>query len=216
MKKLTLLIILCFTSELFAYDYPTSNTPQSNPVVAYEGKICDNSEVMVPIPSKDRIYNKTGIQCVWATLETLGKYAGEKKLFDLTSQKDCQQFGSPKSVYAKLKKLNVKFEQTTEFERTLIIKSVVRERRGCLFSVKNHVMTLVHYDEANGIVKYINNSDSELKIREWTLEEFNKRWDGWICVIYADRDIIPIKYIPVIDRNGRQNKYSDEYILQPK
>ena len=82
-------------------------------------------------------------------------------------------------------------------------------------------MTLVHYDEQKQIVKYINNSDSSLKIRTWTMDEFNRRWEGWICVVYADKDIIPQKYgpripaFPVIDRNGPQGVYKKDYILQP-
>lgn len=206
------------TTELFSAEfYPNVNLPyQSNPVVAYEGHPSDDSEIMVPIPKKDRVFNSTGIQCVWATLETLGRYAQCDKLKNLTSLADCKSYAKPDSVSKKLKQLNVKFEQTSNFNRSLILKSVVKERRGCLFSVPNHVMTLVHYDEKNGTVKYINNSDASLEIRTWSMAEFNKRWDGWICVIYADQDIIPIKYIPIIDRNGPQNNFSCEYILQPK
>ena len=81
-------------------------------------------------------------------------------------------------------------------------------------------MVLVHYDEEKGIVKYINNSDRSLKIRTWTIKEFNQRWDGWICVIYGDEDIVPKKYtksypIPIIDRNEKQGNYERFYILQP-
>jgi hypothetical protein len=54
------------------------------------------------------------------------------------------------------------------------------------------------------------------------MNEFNKYWDGWILVIYADKDIVPLKYndfkinIPVIDRNNKQGEYLKEYIIQPK
>jgi hypothetical protein len=98
----------------------------------------------------------------------------------------------------------------------------VKERRGVLLGVPGHAMVLVHYDEEKGIVKYINNSDDELKVRTWTMEEFNKRWDGWICIVYADNDIIPFKYappaslLPIMDRNNPQGTYPKDYILIPK
>lgn len=238
MKKLLAIlicavVILCsvaFTLPLStmrgqsANQYPNPNVPvQINPVAEYEGEADEDlTDVMVPIPMKDRVFNKTGIQCVWCSLETIGRYAEEKKLINLTDLADCKSYASPSSAAVKLRQLKVTYEQTTsKSDRSLIIKSVVKERRGCLFAVPGHAMTLVHYDEQKGIVKYINNSDSTLKIRTWTMDEFNRRWDGWICAIYADNDIVPQKYqpktpeIPVIDRNGPQGVYSKDYILQP-
>lgn len=194
-----------------------------NPVATYEGEPDENlSDVMVPIPMEDRVFNKTGIQCVWCSLETIGRFAKEKKLVDLTELSDCKSYASPSSAARKLKELGVRYEQTTSTsDRSLILKSVVQERRGCLFSIPGHAMTLVHYDENKGIVKYINNSDSTLQIRTWTMSEFNRRWDGWVCVIYADHDIIPDKYkpkvpnLPITDRNGPQGEYSTDYIFFP-
>ena len=176
---------------------------------------------MVPIPLEDRVFNKTGIQCVWATIESLGRYGGEPKLIGLTEHPDCKGYASPSSLAIKLKKLNVKFEQTTSrSNRNLIIKSVVKERRGCLFAIPGHAMTLVHYDEKEGIVKYINNSDKNLKVRTWTMKEFDQRWDGWVCVIYPDIDLMYRKYnniytIPIIDRCGPQGTYEEGYVLLP-
>ena len=203
--------------------YPTSDKLiQINPVAGYEGEVDEDlTEVMVPIPMKDRVFNKTTIQCVWCSLETCGRYAEEPKLINMTELADCKGIASPDDVSAKLKQLRVKYEQTIDkSDRSLIIKSVVKERRGCLFSIKGHAMTLVHYDEQKGIVKYINNSDRSLAIRTWTMDEFNRRWNGWICAIYADDDIVSLKYspateIPIIDRNGKQGFYPKDYILLP-
>ena len=198
-------------------------TVQVNPVAEYEGEEDEDlTNVMVPIPMEDRVFNRTGIQCVWCSLETCGRYAEESKLINLTDLADCKSYSSPGNVAFKMKQLKVKYEQTTsKMDRSLIIKSVVNERRGCLFAIPGHAMTLVHYDEQKGIVKYINNSDRTLKIRTWTMEEFNRRWDGWVCVVYADNDIVPQKYvttteIPIVDRNGSQGIYSKDYVLLPK
>lgn len=221
MRTLAFYLIILFS---FGASYPNYITthPVNNPVASYEGYVDEDlTEVMVPIPMKDRVYNKTGIQCVWASTECIGRYAEEPKLVNLTNYEDCKSYASPSSLAAKLKKLNVKFEQTTSrSDRSLIIKSIVKERRGCLFAVPGHAMTLVHYDETKGIVKYINNSDISLKIRTWTMKEFNQRWDGWICAIYADNDIVSRKYtktypIPIIDKIDSQGTYNKEYVLQP-
>lgn len=195
----------------------------TNPIAAFDGSVDDDlSDVMVPIPMKDRVFNKTGIQCVWASTEALGRYAEEPKLINLTDDPECKSYAGPSSLARKLKERGVKFDQTTSTnDRSLIIKSVVKDRRGCLFSVPGHAMVLVHYDEEKGIVKYFNNSDRSLAIRTWTMAEFNRRWDGWIAVIYADNDIISQKYspklkqLPIIDRNTAQGAYDQDYILQP-
>lgn len=222
-KLVSYVLILCsFGFSSPDTIYPCINSKDINPVASYEGYVDEDlSNVMVPIPMKDRVYNKTGIQCVWASTECLGRYAEEPKLINMTNDSECQGYASPNSLFNKLKKMNVKFEQTTSrSDRSLIIKAVVKERRGCLFAVPGHAMVLVHYDEEKGIVKYINNSDRSLKIRTWTIKEFNQRWDGWICVIYGDKDIVPKKYtksypIPIIDRNEKQGNYERGYILQP-
>jgi len=195
----------------------------TNPIAAIEGAIDDDlSDVMVPVPMKDRVFNKTGIQCVWASTELLGRYAEEPKLIGLTNDPECKSYANTYSFARKMKQLNVRFETTTDpSDRSLIIKSVVKDRRGCLFCIPGHAMVLVHYDEKKGIVKYINNSDRSLAIRTWTMAEFNRHFDGWVSAIYADNDIIPQKYapkipnLPIIDRSQEQQVYDKEYILQP-
>jgi hypothetical protein len=224
MKTLVLAVFIFITASSYLAAeqvYPSVFSLQ-NPIEAYEGSPDEDlSDVMVPVPIEDRVYNRTGIQCVWCSVECLGRYANEPKLIGLTDQRDCKSYASPSSLAAKLNSLNVKYEQTTSrSDKSLLIKSVVKERRGCLFAVPGHAMTLVHYDELKGIVKYINNSDKSLKVRTWSIKEFNQRWDGWICAIYADNDIVPRKYtktypLPIIDRNQIQGNYNKDYILQP-
>lgn len=172
--------------------------------------------VMVPIPHEDRVFNETGIQCVWAAIECLGNFAEEPKLFKLTDDVECKSYANPNSLAKKLKKLNVKFEQTLDkSDKSLIIKSVVREKRGCLFGITGHAMVLIHYDEANRFVKYINNSDKSLKVRFWSMDEFENRWDGWVCAVYPDKDKFEIQLIPIIDKTTSQGYYNDFYILKP-
>lgn len=205
--------------------YPSVDTAP-NPCYSFEGQPDDEAELkntQVPIPMKDRVYNRTGIQCVWCSLECLGRWAEEQKLFNLTDLPDCKSYSSPNSAARKLNQIKVRFVQTTDKAkgREMIRKAVVEERRGVLFSIPGHAMNLVHYDEKNKIVKYINNSDKTLKIRTWTMEEFERRWEGWVCVIYADQDIIQYKFtppahlLPVIDRTTNEKLDPKKIILLP-
>lgn len=214
-------LLLCLTTIVKA---PHANVVAKtiNPVANFEGYEDDDfSNVMVPIPMKDRVYNKTGIQCVWASLECIGRYAEEKKLINLTNDPECQSYSSPSGAARKLKQLQVKFEQTVNNnDKSLIQKAVVKEKRGVLFGIPGHAMVMVHYDEAKGIMKYINNSDKDLKVRTWTISEFNRRWDGWICAVYADEDRIPYKWlasrIKVIDMEDLNFVAPKNYILLPR
>jgi hypothetical protein len=210
--------------------YPDPEQPHvPNPVAAYEGTPDDEEELkncQVPIPMKDRVFNRTGIQCVWCSIECLGRWAEEKKLVGppcMTDWPDCKSYSGPGSAGSKLREIKVRFEQVTDKTkgRELIRRCVVQERRGVLFSVPGHAMNLVHYDEQNKIVKYINNSDKTLKVRTWTMDEFEKRWEGWVLAIYADNDIIPFKFtppaclIPIVDRMGNGVFDPKQYILIP-
>ena len=229
------IIVLCLSASaqpLFPKNVPASERQypnvylavDTNPIVTFEGEVDDDLlNVMVPVPMRDRVFNKTGIQCVWASTELLGRYAEEPKLINLTNDSDCKSYATPSSFHRKMKQIGVRCETTTDpKDRSLIIKGVVKERRGAIFCVPGHAMVMVHYDEEKGIVKYINNSDRTLAIRTWTMSEFNKRFDGWVSIIYADHDIIQQKYapkipnLPVIDRNRSQGDYDKNYILQPQ
>ncbi len=196
--------------------------PNFNPVANYEGEPDENlSDVMVPIPMADRVPNKTGIQCVWSSIETLARYAKFERLYDMTERPECRSYSGPSNAGGWLRKHNVRFEQTTGGDRSLIIKGVVKEKRGVLFSVPGHAMVLVHYDEEKGVVKYINNSDRTLQVRTWTMQEFNKRFDGWVMIIYADNDILgrppgEARNVPILDRNNPVATYPDDYIPNRK
>lgn len=204
------------------YPNPTS-PPLVNPCADFEGTPEEKEleDVQVPVPMKDRVFNKTRIQCVWCSLELLGRWAEEPKLIDLTDDPECKSYSGPSSAARKLNMRKVRFEQETNKKtaRMLILKAVVKERHGVLFSIPGHAMNLVHYDEAKGVVKYINNSDKTLKIRTWSMEEFEKRWEGWVCAIYADQDIIesklfpPATFLPIIDRMGDQGRYDPKIYI---
>lgn len=175
-----------------------------------------------PIPPEDRVRNYTGIQCVYSSIEALGRWAEEPKLMDppLTSRPDCKSYSGPKQAGAILEKLKVKFEQTYgDKEKGIkLIKKAMQEGRGCLWDVPGHAMILVHYDEKNNRVCWVDNSDRSLKVQETTIEKFNKRWGSWVLVVYADIDVIPHKInkinIPIIE-NGITKEFSIDFIPFP-
>jgi hypothetical protein len=48
------------------------------------------------------------------------------------------------------------------------------------------------------------------------MEEFNKRWDGWVMIVYAENDRISNRQsIPIKDRNGEQGSYDKNYVVTP-
>lgn len=179
-----------------------------------------------PIPMKDRVRNHTGIQCVFSSIEMLGRWAEEPKLTDppITSRSDCKSYSGPSDAASKLRRLGVKFEQTyrDRNEGIKLIKKAMEEGRGCLWGVPGHAMVLVHYSEEEDRVCWVDNSDRSLKVQETTIEKFKRRWDSWILVIYADNDVIPAKLgrglfnIPIIDHLFPGRKYPKNYIPMPK
>ena len=182
--------------------------------------------VQCPIPMKDRVPNRTGIQCVWASIEVIGRWAEEPKLINppLTSRAECKSYSSPTLAAKELTTLGVKFEQTygDKAAGVALIKKAMSEGRGCLWGVPGHAMDLIHYDEEKNVVKWIDNSDSRLAVQTTTIEKFKNRWDSWVLVVYADKDIIPTKVgkslartIPIFDRNNPQGKYEKDYIPLP-
>ena len=81
-------------------------------------------------------------------------------------------------------------------------------------------MVLVHYDEVNNVVKWVDNSDQSLKVQTMTVERFKQRWDTWVLVIYADNDIIPQKMhkipnIPIRDHNQPDRIFDENYVPIP-
>jgi hypothetical protein len=184
--------------------------------------------VQCPIPMVDRVRNHTGIQCVFSSLETLGNWAECKQLINpaITSRPDCKSYSSPTDINFKLKKFGVKFEQSYTEERKGIdlIKKAMAEGRGCLFGVPGHAMVLIHYDEKTNIVKWIDNSDYNLRVQTMTISKFKSSWDRWVAVIYADPDIIDDKLnrthlankIPIVDQNNNQGEYPKDYIPFPQ
>lgn len=213
-----LFVFLLKTNSSTEKFYPNPLSVSRNPVADFEGSVDEDIEdLQVPIPKEDRVPNRTGIQCVWSSIETLARYCGEDRLYDLTYNDNYKSYASPYNARRMFEKYGIEYEMTTsKSDKTLLIKGCVIEKRGCAFGIPGHVMTMVHYDEEKKIVKYIDNSDPNLKIRVWNMSEFNRRWDGWAMIVRAKNDKISKKQnIPIKDRNGNQGVYDMNYIFIP-
>jgi hypothetical protein len=160
-----------------------------------------------PIPRSDRVKNFTGIQCVWSSIETLGRWAGEERLTTppLTSRAQCKSYSGPDKSATVMKSLGVRFSQTYGDKRKGVemIKAAMEQGRGALFDVPGHAMVLVHFDEVGDRVCWIDNSDETLKVQKSTVAAFMKRWGSWVLVIYAEQDILQYKaygrFMPVVE-----------------
>jgi len=135
----------------------------------------------VPILENDRIYNKSGSQCGWASLETLARYHQISSLYNITDeQKDYLNFFNVEKV---LEEKNVRFAIQRRGNKNInfIRKYVTYLKYGVAFGINGtHMLVLCHYDEKKGIVRVINNAgDHALEIEEWSIEKFNKNWDGF-------------------------------------
>jgi hypothetical protein len=183
--------------------------------------------VQCPIPMECRVKNYTGIQCVFSSLECLGRWAEIKELTDppLTSRSNCKSYSGPADAANKIKSLGIKFENVYGNKKKAIdlLKRAMAEGRGALMDIPGHAIVICHYDENNKIVKIIDNSDRSLKIQTWSMDKFNRLWNGWIMVVYSKNDLFPGKVrqgslpnqIPIIDKNNPQGIYSDGYIPVP-
>jgi hypothetical protein len=184
--------------------------------------------IQCPIPMKDRVINGTGIQCVWSSIEMLGRWAEEPKLTNppITSRLDCKSYSSPSLAAQRMIELQVRYKQEygDKNRGLVLIRQAMSEGRGCLFGVPGHAMVLVHFDESANIVKWVDNSDRTLKVQTMTVGQFLSKWDSWVLVIYADNDIVPKKInmirnpvfqMGIQDRNNPQGQYPRDYIPLP-
>lgn len=222
------MVLIAPPNSMSQASWPYITTTYVEPYTSIYGED-EPTDIQCPIPMKDRVANGTGIQCVWASIETLGRWAEEPKLMNppLTSRSDCKSYSGPGLAAKKLKELGVRFEQVANGQdrqaSIALIKKATSEGRAALFGIPGHAMVCVHYDEAADQVKWIDNSDRSLKVQTTTIQRFNQMWDGWVLVIYADNDIIAQKLqgdgaarsIPIFDPNNPNQVFPKDYIPLP-
>lgn len=193
------------------------------PAYVSSGRDADLDTLQCPIPRGDRVRNYTGVQCVWSSIETLGRWAGERRLVEpaLTSRGKCKSYSGPALSASVLNSLGVRFRQTYGDKKKglELIREAMSEGRGALFDVPGHAMVLVHFSEREDRVCWVDNSDNTLKAQTSTVEGFMKRWGSWVLVVYAEDDIVPyrsyMRQIPVFDAEALSPAVPGNFVPVP-
>lgn len=165
-------------------DFPVAEEKQEPEIIVKEPEI----EIQVPIAQNNRIYNKSGDQCGWASLETLARHHEIKSLYDLTKNHKGLINDNNGPNVLKRKKVEFKYQKQTD-KNVEILKTYVEQKHyGAAVGLDGtHMVTLCHFDEKNGIAKFIDNSGpNALEIQTWDIKKFLERWDGTTYVLIPD------------------------------
>lgn len=140
--------------------------------------------VECPVNRQDRVGNGTGVQCVWASLETIARYIGETRLYDLTDK--YKNVSDPGQVAQVLNSRGVPFEQATSKEeaRVLIMKGMQNGMPVLFGAGRVHAMVIVNYDPTCNRACYVDNSNLGAGVITKTIPEFERMWDGWVVLLH--------------------------------
>lgn len=141
----------------------------------------DTDGVQVPIPANCRVYNRSGSQCVWASLEVLARYHKISELYTLTQKyKHATGGGEVRRV---LNGLHIKYimQDEGEYDTQILVDACAKGWGAGVGLHGTHMVNVVHFKD--GVVKIIDNSDSSLKIRTLSMNQFLRSWDGWVVVL---------------------------------
>jgi len=177
MRKGFLALILG-VSLFLGFAIPVLQVPARADIV----KVSDDTDgVQVPIPMSCRVYNRSGSQCVWCSIEVLARYHKIEALYTLTQKYKHATGGG--EVSRVLNRLNIKYTMQDEGERnTQILIDACEKGWGAGVGLHGtHMVNVVHFKD--GVVKIIDNSDSSLSIRSMSMNQFLRAWDGWVVVL---------------------------------
>jgi ABC-type bacteriocin/lantibiotic exporter with double-glycine peptidase domain len=135
--------------------------------------------VQIPIALEQRCSNDTGVQCVWASLETLARYHQIRAASDLR-----EHYKGPADHNDVQRALNARGVtwQMTYAQSVPFLKQCCDRGWGAAVSLRRrHMVTCVGYN--TGHVYLIDNSDPNLDIREYSETEFLQMWDGWTVTL---------------------------------
>lgn len=158
------------------------NAPQIDP---------DLVGVQVPIPRDCRVFNKTGMQCVWCSIEVLARYHKVKDLYEgdrrITKHYTWATFSWEVNYVLNTKYPTVKWAQITNRSqlKNFLKKYVTEKKFGVGFSVPGHMLNLIHYDENAKIVKVIDNDGATpLEVQQWSMDQFDSIAQGWVLTVF--------------------------------
>lgn len=138
--------------------------------------------VQCPIPEEHRVANRTGVQCVWASIETLGNWLDVPAAQNLTPQYG--GFANPQSAGHVLKSRGVAFRQTAGGQKAagiqLVAESVSKGRAAMVGLGGRHAVVVCHLDDKTvGIIDNVGSRKIQYRSRSW----FNQHFDGWALTL---------------------------------
>lgn len=151
-------------------------------------KPSDTDGCQCQVPVECRVYNETGCQCVWNTIETLARTHKIEKLYGLCKRQ--RGYACSGSVNQELIPLlgSSKYYHNPEGNtgNLVFVKQACANGWGCCVGLGNgsgswHAITIVHYKD--GVVKFIDNVDRSLSVRTMTEDRFRSRWNGWALAL---------------------------------
>lgn len=143
-----------------------------------------HSDYLCPVPYEMSVPNRTGVQCVWCSLEVLGNYLQISQLYNLTDRSRCKGPAGPGDVKEVLSALQVKYIQATNKEDGLkLIKHWTGHNLCCLIGIPGHAIVCINYDENRNLVTVIDNV-GDRHPKNWTIEKFNRLFDDWVVCVY--------------------------------
>ncbi len=129
----------------------------------------NTAQADVIILKKNRILNKTGIQCAWASLETIARHQHIKRLYTLTN--DHKIGANSNDIEAVLDNKKVKYRKHKQFDFNdkFLKDAILRDQAVMIGYNHNHAVVLI------GITKTKYRIIDNGKI--YNIKKSN--WDGW-------------------------------------
>lgn len=199
MKKTTLFSVLlaCWMIVLVSFSKePSAPAPKKTPnlpSIPVEPQIKDPEliGVQVPVTKECRVFNKSGSQCVWCSIECLGRHHKIKELYEDNRRLTLHYTWATgpgevsRVLSGRYPEVHWKQIQNRASLKPFLRKYVAEKKLGVGLGIPGHMLNVVHFDEAAGIVKIIDNyGPKALQIQDWTMEKFDRLADGWAIVIF--------------------------------
>ena len=152
----------------------------------------------VSIPPQDRVHNRTGMQCCYASLETLARYHKIESLYDLTAK--YKGTSSPTPICNLLRRKGIphvcRVPSDKRKETLAFLQNACYSGYGALIGINgNHACVLVGLD--NDTAKIISNNHPSKETQTLPTSKFLQIFHGWAVVIWKEKTIRPPRSPPI-------------------
>lgn len=144
----------------------------------------------VNVAMENRLHNGTGMQCVFASLETIGRHHGYDQLYGLCDE--YKGMSNPYEVAHILQQRQVPYEYKSPLNyQTGDIKRFTDEGRPCLIGLYgNHAVVCIGLDDESA--RIISNNRPSRPVQTIPIDEFSRIFDRWVfALVPQDVDKTP-------------------------